>query len=295
MDRLTAPGRETAAAVLHRAAARGRASTGSSFHYTFGLLPPERRRGIEAVYAFCRLVDDITDAGPHDPERAAADLEAFRDEIGRCYGGEPSLPITRSLQACIRMFGIPRRPFDDLLDGVEMDLGASRYPSFEALRIYCRRVASAVGLICLPIFGARDPRSREYADHLGIALQLTNILRDLQPDAARGRIYVPQDDIRDCGYSEAELLRGTRNGAFLRLMARQAERARSHFAGAAASLPPGDRPRLVPAEVMAAIYRRLLERIETSGFAVFGRRIAVPRLTQIGLALRARVTGSPGP
>jgi phytoene synthase len=295
MDALIGPGRRNAAAAIDRAAARGRASAGSSFHYSFGLLPPERRRGIEAVYAFCRLVDDVTDAGPRDPERAASDLAAFREEIERCYAGEPTLPITRRLQGCIRRFGIDPGPFHDLLDGVAMDLETRRYPSSAALLVYCRRVASAVGHICLPIFGARHPASRDYADHLGIALQLTNILRDLESDAARGRIYVPLDDMGACGYSEAELLRGERNNGFLRLMRRQAERARAHFAAAAAALPADDRPALVPAEVMAAIYRRLLERIEASGFAVFGRRIAVPRLTQIGLALRARVTGNPGP
>lgn len=284
----------TRASALDRAAARGRASAGSSFHYSFGILPAARRRGIEAVYAFCRLVDDITDAGPLDQERAASDLAAFRDEIARCYEGEPTLQITRRLQACITRFDIPRQPFEDLLDGVAMDMDHVRYPTFEALQVYCRRVASAVGLICLPIFGARNPRSRLYADHLGTALQLTNILRDLESDAARGRIYVPIDEIEAFGYNERALLRGERDGAFLRLMRHQAARARSHFEAAAAALPEDDRRHLVPAEVMAAIYRRLLRRIEDSGFAVFGRRIGVPRLTQIGIALRARVTGHPG-
>jgi phytoene synthase len=281
-------------AGLERAAARGRASLGSSFHFSFRLLPAERRRGIETVYAFCRLVDDLADLEPRDPRRAAADLAACREDLARCYDGEPRLPILRRLQGVVRRFDIPRRPFEDLLDGVMMDLVPARYPTFEHLRVYCRRVASAVGLICLPIFGARNPKSREYADHLGIALQLTNILRDLKADAARGRVYVPAEEIRAFGYSEEALLLGVRNDAFLALMRHQAERARRHFAAAAAALPADDRPRLVPAEVMAAIYRRLLRRIEASGFAVFARRISVPRLTQLGLALRARVIGSPG-
>ncbi|HEU4402458.1 MAG TPA: squalene/phytoene synthase family protein, partial [Candidatus Polarisedimenticolia bacterium] len=194
----------------------------------------------------------------------------------------------------IARFGIPRRPFEDLLDGVEMDLYKTRYQSFEELRVYCYRVASAVGLVCLSIFGCRQARSRDYAVDLGIALQLTNILRDLKADAARGRIYVPRDEIEACGYSEAELLRGVRNAAFLALMHRQAARAERHFESAAAALPAGDRPRLLAAEVMGAIYRRLLRRIERDGFRVFERRITVPRLTQIGVALRARVTGHVG-
>jgi 15-cis-phytoene synthase len=285
MERVTASG---------EARPCGRASTGSSFRYSFGLLPKERRRGIEAVYAFCRAIDDLADERPLDGARAAAGLQAYRDEIDRCYGGIPTLPVTRDLQACIVRFAIERQPFDDLLAGVAMDLSKSRYATFEDLRVYCSRVASAVGLICLPIFGCRHPRSRAYAMDLGIALQLTNILRDLKADAARGRIYLPVDEIERFGYSETELLRGARTPAFLRLMRHQAERAHLHFENAASALPASDRPRLLAAEVMAAIYLRLLKRIERSGFRVFERRMRVPRLTQVRLVLRAWVTGQVG-
>ena len=284
-------GREGFAAVRTPADRRGRVSSGSSFHYSFGLLPADQRRGIESVYAFCRAIDDLADEGPVDRERSAAGIRAYRREIDLCYGGEPTLDVTRGLQAAVVRFGIPRQPLDDLLDGVEMDLEKVRYVTFEELRQYCLRVASAVGLVCLPIFGARDPRSREYAVDLGLALQLTNILRDLKSDAARGRIYLPLDEMAAAGYSQAELLGGARTPAFLSLMERQAERAHRYFRSAAQGLPESDRQRLLTAEVMRAIYLRLLRRIERRGFRVFDRRISVPRLTQVGLALRAWVLG----
>lgn len=271
-----------------------RGSWGSSFHYSFGLLPAEQRRGIESLYAFCRVIDDVADEGPIDPAGAAAALGTFRDEIGRCYTGNPKLSVTRALQGCIVRFGIERQPFEDLLEGVAMDLYKSRYATFEELRLYCSRVASAVGLICLRIFDCRHPDSRVYAMSLGIALQLTNILRDLKADAALGRVYLPRDEIDRFGYSETELLRGACTPAFLSLMRHQAERAHRHFEDAAAALPAQDKPRLLAAEVMGAIYRRLLRRIEETGFRVFERRIQIPRLMQIGLALRARATGQVG-
>jgi phytoene synthase len=284
-------GRQEFAATRGSSGRRGRGSSGSSFHYSFGLLPAEQRRGIESVYAFCRAIDDLADEGPIDRERSAAGISAYRREIELCYHGEPTLEVTRDLKTAVARFGIPKQPLDDLLDGVEMDLRKSRYASFDELRLYCARVASAVGLVCLPIFGARDPRSRDYAIDLGIALQLTNILRDLKSDAARGRIYVPLDEIEAAGYSEADLLGGARTPAFLALMAVQAERAHRFFESAARVLPEPDREHLLTAEVMRAIYLRLLRRIERGGFRVFDRRISVPRLTQVGLALRAWVLG----
>jgi len=289
------PGSDTATHVRPGSPpGRARASSGSSFHYSFGLLPQDKRRGILAVYTFCRVIDDLADEGPLDPARAELDLDAYREEIARCYGGAPNLPVTRDLQACIRRYDIPRQPFEDLLDGVAMDLRQTRYRDFDELRIYCRRVASAVGLICLPIFGCRDVRSRDYAVDLGIALQLTNILRDLKADALRGRIYVPLDEIAACGYSEAELLKGERTPAFLALMRRQAARAHRHFQSSARLLPESDRQRLLAAEVMRAIYLRLLRRIERREFRVFERRISVPRLQQLGVALRAWALGEVG-
>ena len=273
---------------------RGSASRGSSFHYSFGLLPRDQRRGIETVYAFCRVVDDLADEAAGSPGAAARELLVYREEIARCFGGRPTRPVTRALKECIDRFGVERRPFDDLLDGVQMDLHTMRYRSFDDLRLYCYRVASTVGLICLPIFGCRHPKSRDYAVELGIALQLTNILRDIKNDADRGRIYLPLDEIAAGGYSEAELLAGVQSAAWVSLMRRQVERARGQFARAAALLPEADRRRLLAAEVMAAIYRRLLRRLEEDGFRVFERRVRVPRLQQIGVALRAYLTGHVG-
>jgi phytoene synthase len=266
-------------------------SSGSSFHYSFGLLPADRRRALEAVYAFSRAIDDVADEGPRDPVRGERALRRYRDELARCYDGAPTLPVSRDLRDAIVRFGIPRRPLEDLLDGVEMDLRVARYATFEELRPYCERVASAVGLTCLPIFGCRDPGSRDYALALGIALQLTNILRDLKSDADRGRIYIPVEEMRRFGYAEDDLLRGEHNDAYLAVMRLQAARAHSYFDAARALLPESDRPRLLAAEVMGAIYRRLLRRIEAAQFRVFDRRIAVPRLAQLGVALRARVLG----
>jgi phytoene synthase len=278
------------------AAGRGESSAGSSFHYSFGLLPRDQRRGIESVYAFCRVADDLVDepGAAGGGARAAEALQFYRDEIGRCFQGTPTLPVTRDLQRTIRAFDIPREPLLAILEGVAMDLSKSRYATFDDLRGYCFRVASAVGLVCLSIFGCRHPRSRDYAIDLGIALQLTNILRDLRADALRGRIYVPLDEIEAFGYGEREMLAGQCNAPFLSLMRHQIVRAHGHFERAAASLPPEERRRLVAAEVMAAIYRGLLRRIEADPARVFERRIAVPRLTQIGVTLRAWVTGHAG-
>ena len=287
-------GRQEFAAARGSPGRRGRGSSGSSFHYSFGLLPAEQRRGIESVYAFCRAIDDLADEGPIDRERSAAGISAYRREIELCYDGEPTLEVTRDLRAAVARFGIPKQPLDDLLDGVEMDLRQSRYATFDELRQYCIRVASAVGLVCLPIFGADHPKSRDYATDLGLALQLTNILRDLKSDAARGRIYLPADEMEDFGYHEQALFRGERSSAFLALMRYQADRAERHFESAAASMPASDRRALLPAEVMGAIYRRLLRRMRDERFPVFERRVAVPRLTQVRLTLAAWVTGRAG-
>ncbi len=271
-----------------------RASSGSSFHFSFGILPPEARRAIEAVYGYCRAVDDVVDERPIDLPRASRILQDYREDLARCWIGEPERPVLGELQWAVRRFALPRGPLEEILDGMAMDLERSRYATFGELRQYCLRVAGAVGVVCLPIFGCRHPQSREYATTLGTALQLTNILRDLKSDAARGRIYVPLDEIAAFGYSEAALLRSEQTPAFVALMRHQVARARHWFDEAARILPDEDRGRLLPAEVMAAIYRRLLQRIEAAGFRVFDRRVAVPRLTQIGLALQARVTGQVG-
>ena len=261
----------------------------TNFYYSFLVLPAEKRRAIIAVWDFCRAVDDAVDeapAGAGSSDAAARERIAWwRCELARCFdGGAPESPQGQRLVPFIAQFDLPRAPFDALIEGVEMDLGTRRYETFAELYEYCIRVASAVGLICLNIFGARDPGARQYAIDLGVALQLTNILRDIPGDMAQGRLYVPLDDLRTYGCTEADLLaeragagQGVRSAAVQALLRHQAERARDYYRRAARALPRGDRRSLVAAEIMGAIYRALLGRIERSGYDVFSRVVRIPR------------------
>jgi phytoene synthase len=242
----------------------------TNFYYAFMLLPVERRRALYAVYAFCRFVDDIADeAGGRDPAQM---LERWRDELDRVYRAQPTRPVSRALAASVQRFGLPREPFEQIIAGVEMDLSRSRYETFEDLKLYCQRVASAVGLICIEIFGYRNPLTKVYADKLGIALQLTNILRDVGEDAARARIYLPLEDLRRFHVEPEEILSATYSERFRALMHFQAMRARSYYDAAEAALTAQDRPCLLAAEGMRAIYRAILERIISADYRVFGRR-----------------------
>jgi phytoene synthase len=261
----------------------------TNFYYSFLVLPAAKRRAIIAVWDFCRAVDDAVDeapAGAESREAAARERIAWwRCELARCFDGEaPESPQGQRLVPFIAQFDLPRAPFDALIEGVEMDLGTRRYETFAELYEYCIRVASAVGLICLNIFGARDPGARQYAIDLGVALQLTNILRDIPVDMAQGRLYVPLDDLRAYGCTEADLLaekagagQGVRSAAVQALLRHQAERARDYYRRAARALPRGDRRSLAAAEIMGAIYRALLSRIERSGYDVFSRVVRIPR------------------
>jgi 15-cis-phytoene synthase len=261
----------------------------TNFYYSFLVLPAEKRRAIIAVWDFCRAVDDAVDeapAGAGSRDAAARERIAWwRCELARCFdGGTPESPQGQRLVPFIAEFDLPRAPFDALIEGVEMDLGTRRYETFAELYEYCIRVASAVGLICLNIFGARDPGARQYAIDLGVALQLTNILRDIPGDMAQGRLYVPLDDLRRYGCTEADLLaetagagQGVRSAAVQALLRHQAERARDYYRRAARALPRGDRRSLAAAEIMGAIYRALLGRIERSGYDVFSRVVRIPR------------------
>jgi 15-cis-phytoene synthase len=261
----------------------------TNFYYSFLVLPAEKRRGIIAVWDFCRAVDDAVDeapAGAGSRDAVARERIAWwRCELARCFdGGTPESPQGQRLVPFIAQFDLPRAPFDALIEGVEMDLGTRRYETFAELYEYCIRVASAVGLICLNIFGARDPGARQYAIDLGVALQLTNILRDIPGDLAQGRLYVPLDDLRTYGCTEADLLaetagpgQGVRSAAVQALLRHQAERARDYYRRAARALPRRDRRSLVAAEIMGAIYRALLGRIERGGYDVFSRVVRIPR------------------
>jgi len=255
----------------------------TSFGVAFAILPGPQRDAIRAVHAFSRHIDDSVDEEP-DTTRARAAIERWRGEIAACYEGAPRETITRALRPHLERYRIPRLHLDELLSGVEMDLHHARYGTFAELRRYCYRVASTVGLICLHIFGDSEERGHGYAENLGLALQLTNILRDVEPDHARGRVYLPAEDLRAYGYTEEALARRERSEAFRRLMRFQVERARGFFAAAEREARHLDRRALIAAEIMGRVYRRLLDRIEASGYDVFGREIAVPRLERVWIA-----------
>jgi phytoene synthase len=270
----------------------------TNFYYSFLVLPAEKRRAIVAVWDFCRAVDDAVDE--REGEAAVREVGRWRAELAACYAGNPETPQGRALAPFITRFALPRDSFDALIEGVEMDLGSRRYETFADLYEYCIRVASAVGLICLPIFGARDPRSREYAVALGVALQLTNILRDVPGDLARGRVYLPQEDLRRHGCGEQDLQEATRTGGPPTGQVRAAlqefgGRAREYYAKAAAALPRADARRLIAAEIMGAIYRAILGRIERRGYDVFSQLVRVPRPERalIAAATWARVALRP--
>ena len=242
----------------------------SSFYYAFILLSPERRRALNAVYAFCRFIDDIAD--DESIREPAALLTRWREELDRVYAGVPTRALSRALADSARRFAIPRVHFEEIIAGVEMDLSRTRYQTFEDLRPYCYRVASALGLICIEIFGYRNPSAKTYAENLGLALQLTNILRDVREDAARGRIYLPLEDLARFNVSEDEILGGVYSSNFVSLMDFEAKRARELYTAAQMALAAEDRSTLLTAEAMRLIYGALLERIIKSNYRVLDRR-----------------------
>ncbi len=256
----------------------------SNFYYGFLVLPRSKRAALYSLYAFCRHSDDLVDQA-HAPAQAEAALAAWRRELDACFAGLPTHPIMLDLHRTLARFPIPQAYFEELLAGVEMDLRRTRYETFDELAVYCHRVAGAVGLMCLEVFGSANARTREYAEALGLAFQLTNILRDLGSDAARGRIYLPLEDLRRAGVPEADLLAGRRTPALLDLLRFQAVRAEGHFQRAAALLPREDRRAMVAAEIMRAIYHRLLREIMAREFRVFEGKLALPKATKLGLAL----------
>jgi phytoene synthase len=258
----------------------------TNFYYSFLVLPSAKRRAIVAVWDFCRAVDDATDElGAENRASAEAEIGKWRRELATCFdGGQPQTSQGRALVPLIEEFRLAREPFDALIEGVEMDLGSRRYETFDDLYQYCIRVASAVGLICLDIFGYRESASRQYAIDLGVALQLTNILRDVPEDLRRGRLYIPVEDLRVHRCSEADLHQetanaghGIRSPAVKSLLQHQGRRARAYYAKAAAALPDRDARSLVAAEIMAAIYRGILTRIEQRDYDVFSEVVRIPR------------------
>jgi phytoene synthase len=257
----------------------------TSFYYSFLVLPADQRRAMLAVWDFCRAVDDAVDepAAGGSGEGAVA---WWRGELARCFDGQPpQTPQGRHLQPLILRFGLPRQAFEDVIDGVAMDLDTSRYATFEHLFQYCRRVASAVGLICIRIFGC-DDRAADYAVNLGVALQLTNILRDVKDDLERGRGYLPLDDLAACGCTVADVEARVATAPVRQAIKFECGRAREFYARARQALPPGERRRLIAAEIMRAVYFETLRRIERSDYDVFNARLRVPRPWQAVIALR---------
>ena len=255
----------------------------TSFYYSFLALPADKRNAIVAVWDFCRAVDDAVDE-PGDRDPASA-LAQWRSELARLYDGrEPQTPQGKHLAPFIAAFALPRSGFEDVIDGVAMDLQCNRYETFEALRQYCLRVASAVGLICVEIFGYRDLQTRDYAIDLGIALQLTNIIRDVAPDLQRDRVYIPVEDLQRFGCTEDDLRAGVVTDKVRRLLAFQVERARRFYRKAETALPRHDERRLVAARIMGAIYFELLRSIERTGYDVFRHRVRVGRPRQAVIA-----------
>ena len=250
-----------------------------NFYYGFIALPADKRRAIYAAYAFSRRVDDAVDEAGDATERAAR-LAESRRQLAAVYANgvspdEPADPMRLALGDAVRRYQIPREYFEDLITGVEMDLTINRYPSFADLRLYCYRVASVVGLICLQIFGYRDPRAREHAVDLGIALQLTNILRDVREDAGRDRVYLPLDELDQFGVREDDLLEGRLTDRMRRLLRTQAERARDYHGRGRRLLPLLDLRSRVCAGTMQGLYAEILQRIEARQYDVFAGRVGL--------------------
>ena len=259
------------------------AKSGTSFYYSFMFLPPERRRAITALYAFCREVDDVVDE-TSDPELARTKLAWWRREIGAVYAGTPQHPVALALRPVVASYRLPEAHFQTVIDGMGMDLEQSRYLDFTDLERYCHRVAGVVGLMSAEIFGYANPATLTYARDLGIAFQLTNIIRDVGEDARRGRIYLPQDELARHGVTATSLLQHETGAGMVPLMAEQVARARRWHEQAMAALPAEDRRTQRPGLIMAAIYRALLDEIERDQYRVLDHRIALTPLRKLWIA-----------
>ncbi|RPH80213.1 MAG: squalene synthase HpnD [Nitrospiraceae bacterium] len=263
--------------------------SGSNFYYSFLFLPKKRRAAMYTVYAFCKEVDNAVDEPPagSNPQE---ELRRWRAELEAAYHGSPTFPVTMSLAEHVRELAIPQTYFDELIKGVEMDLTASRYASFEDLSLYCYRVASVVGLICLHIFGPTSARAQDYAVNLGMAFQLTNILRDIGTDAGQGRIYLPQEDLDKFGCTDQTILQQQESDALRELFTFETVRAHTYYAKAQAAfdaLSASDRQALTVAEIMRAVYFRILKKIEEPRHRIFGPRARLA--TSHRLAVAAKV------
>jgi phytoene synthase len=259
-----------------------------NFYYAFLCLPKAKREAIYALYAFCRYCDDIAD-GDNAPQSRQTLLYMWRQELDNCYAGTATHPITRALQHVIAHYPIPKHYFEELMRGVEMDFTTQRYATFADLELYAYRVASIVGLLCIEVFGYTHPGVRGYARHLGMALQLTNIMRDVKEDAEHGRIYLPQEDLQACHYPETDLFQQRYTAEFVALMQFQAQRVEEYYQKAEACLLPGDKSRLIAPEIMAAIYQATLRKIARRQYNVFHGRTSLRAVHKVYIALRVFV------
>jgi phytoene synthase len=261
------------------------AQSGSSFYYSFRLLPAHKRRAITALYAFCREVDDVVDE-VHDAGVARTKLAWWRDEVARIGAGGVQHPVAQALVPVVREFALPLESLDEIVDGMAMDLAVTRYDDFDALYVYCHKVAGVVGSLSATIFGYDEAATAGYGHDLGIAFQLTNIVRDVGEDARRGRIYLPQEDLARFGVTPASVLRAQHGEGFAELMAFETTRAKAWYERALAQLAPKDRKRQRAGLAMAAIYRTLLDEIARDGYHVLDRRIALTPLRKLWIAWR---------
>lgn len=262
--------------------------SGSSFYYSFLFLPPERRRAITALYAFCREVDDTVDE-TSDGSVARIKLAWWRTEVSKMYAGTPTHPVMLALQPHVTTYGLEEKHLLAIVDGMEMDLDQSRYLDYAGLQRYCWHVAGVVGILSASIFGHTDPRTLAYAEKLGLAFQLTNIIRDVGDDARKGRIYLPVNELQQFGVTAADLLNFRHSDKFEALMRFQAERAQAVYDEALALLPKADRRAQRPGLMMAAIYRTLLDEIQRDGFHVLNQRISLTPLRKLWLAWKTYV------
>lgn len=270
---------------MKSAAATTPSDSTTNFYYSFSVLPRYKRDAIQTLYAFCRYTDDIVDEEP-DQARKVVVLRRWRMELGSALAGRSTLPLLNQLGIIARRFNIPVDHFYDLIRGVEMDLMKTRYETFEDLRGYCLLVASSVGLMCRQVFGYRNESTEDYAVNLGIALQLTNIIRDVKDDARRGRIYLPREDMKHFGYTEEDLLAARYTPEFVNLMRFEVERAKEYFQKANDALKDEDKHHFFAARIMWSIYAHILRRIELSNYNVFKRRISIPKPLKLLITLR---------
>jgi 15-cis-phytoene synthase len=252
----------------------------SNLALAFVSLGRERKRDITVFYAFCRVIDDIADSSELSVVEKRVRLAKWRQMLRA--GAQDAPLLARDVRELIAKYSLPLAMLEEIIAGVEMDLSTLRYPTFEELRVYCYRVASAVGLVSIEIFGYRNPRCKQYAIELGLALQMTNIIRDVGKDIQNGRIYLPQEDLARFHYSETELMQRQYNERLVQLMEFQARRARQFFVNAAAALPAEDRKAMTPAEIMGSVYRGLLRRIELDKFRVFEKDYHLSKVEKAG-------------